>query len=144
MTKYEFTDCRPTYSVSPGYELLRSDCPSSDPSLNPSGKRFRELVGVLRWLEQCTRPDISAALSELGKVQLNPAPKHVAALEHLVRYVYTTRHLGLFYGSPPTNHPSGVILGYVDANWEGRETRIEAEEGTSSAATKRQSHGPLT
>ena len=74
--------------------MTKRDCPHdeavgdeepkiSDPALNLEGTRFREICGALRWVEQCTRPDISAVLSELSKVQSNPGEIHVERLEHL-------------------------------------------------------------
>ena len=84
------------------------DCPSEAPEKNKSATRFREICGVLRWLEQCTRPDISTTLSELCKVQINPGEVHMKALKHLLRYVSTTRDRGILFGRPEKgDHPYG-------------------------------------
>ena len=59
---------------------------------------FRQIVGSLRYLEQCTRPDISFALNRLARYQSNPGLPHWNALKHLVRYVSATKNYGLIYG----------------------------------------------
>ena len=94
------------------------DCPEEGPSRNPQrAKRYRELCGVLRWIEQCTRPDISTTLSELCKVQINPGEAHVKALHHLMKYVNATKGRCIVYGREETMHASGRIVGYVDSDW---------------------------
>ena len=94
--------------------------PKSNVKDNPFGRRYRELCGVLRWIEQCTRPDISAALSELCKVQINPGPKHMKMMEHMMRYLHTTKDAGLLYGGTGDGrYPDGPLVGYVDSDWAG-------------------------
>ena len=90
-----------------------------NPKHNKDGTRYREMCGVLRWVEQCTRPDISATLSELCKVQINPGMDHVRRMDHLMRYVFTTMNLGLLYGGPKRETASGVLVGYCDSDWSG-------------------------
>ena len=114
-----FTDSRRTCSPSPGGKISKRDCPTGDPQSNPEGTRFREICGVLRWIETCTRPDISAALGELSKVQSNPGQVHVEMLDHLMRYVHTTAHHGLLYGGKKQRTADDVLVGYVDSNWAG-------------------------
>jgi hypothetical protein len=135
--KYGFNDCYDTWALSPGGVITKQDCPHKpvpdgpcpdtadgqweleylDPANNADGKRFREICGALRWLEQCTRPDISAVLSELSKVQSNPGKVHVERLDHLMRYVSTTKHFGLRYGGPKGEHANGILVGYTDSDW---------------------------
>ena len=59
---------------------------------------FRQILGSLRYLEQCTRPDISFALNRLSRYQVNPGQVHWKELKHLVRYVAATKSYGLMYG----------------------------------------------
>ena len=58
-------------------------------------------------------------MSELGKVQANPGQVHWKKLQHLLRYLSTTRKGGLLYGAPITDKASGPLVGYVDSNWGG-------------------------
>ena len=95
------------------------DCPKGDPKDNPDGKSYREKAGMMRWIEQCSRPDISATLSELCKVQINPGEVHVKMMDHLCRYVNTTKGLGIVYGSHVPERASGPLVMYVDSDWAG-------------------------
>ena len=123
MVKYGFVTAdtmpKPTRAPAPSGSVSKRDCFQGDPSANPHGRRFRELCGALRWIEQCTRPDIAAALGELSKVQINPGEVHVARLDHLMRYVHTTRHKGLVFGGRKKRTADSVIVGYVDSDWAG-------------------------
>ena len=92
-----------------------------NPADNPYGRRYREMCGVLRWIEQCTRPDISATLSELCKVQINPGEEHVKRMDHLMRYVFTTKGLGLMYGGTKPGTANGILTAHTDADWCGDE-----------------------
>ena len=119
MIKFGFNECRSVKTPSTGAKISIEDCPSEDPAANRDATRYREICGVLRWLEQCTRPDISTTLSELCKVQINPGKVHMQALEHLLRYVSSTRDRGILYGRRERDHPYGLIVGYTDSNWAG-------------------------
>ena len=141
MLKYGFDKCEKVHTPTDGNKVTVRDCPGwvrretndsnggkfySDHAVtdykasdNPLGRRFRELTGALRWIEQCTRPDISAVLSELSKVQSDPGQKHLDALEHLMRYVNTTKALGLCYGGPKRQTADAAIVCYVDSDWGG-------------------------
>ena len=78
------------------------------------------MCGVLRWVEQCSRPDISAVLSELCKVQINPGEKHRKAMEHLMMYINSTKNVGIMYGqSADVSVTDGPLVGYVDSDWAG-------------------------
>ena len=119
MIRFGFNECRSVKTPSTGAKISVEDCPSEDPTTNRDAKRYREICGVLRWLEQCTRPDISTTLSELCKVQINPGKVHMQALEHLLRYVSSTRDRGILYGRRERDHPYGLIVGYTDSDWAG-------------------------
>ena len=119
MLKFGFNECRGVMTPSPGGRVSKVDCFKGDPGKNPFVKRYRELCGVLRWIEQSTRPDISASLSELAKVQCNPGEAHVKRLNHLMRYVSSTRGMGILFGRKETKHAFGAVVGYVDSDWAG-------------------------
>lgn len=92
--------------------------------------RYRQLVGKLLYLSTSTRPDVSFAVSQLSRFVSNPGLPHWRALVHLVRYISTTAHVGLFYAADATGlHHPGVplpspprslgnqLLAYADADW---------------------------
>ena len=110
--------------------ILKSDCPPGDPSENPLGSKYRQLCGVLRWMEQTVRPDISATLSELCKVQSNPGQIHMDRLDHLMRYVASTKEKGIMYGSErDASRPDGPIVMYTDSDWGGDKETAESRGG---------------
>ena len=117
LAKYKMEDVKPMSRPSSGDEISVLDCPDYAPGTNPLQKPFAELIGILRWVERCTRPDLTVTLSELGKVQCNPAEKHMKMLKDLLRYVATTKHMGIVYGKPDVTDASGPLVGYVDASW---------------------------
>ena len=119
IARFKLGNFTPTYTVSSGEKISVEDCFQGEPKDNPHGKRYREMCGALRWLEQCTRLDISARLSELCKVQANPGGKHAEAMERLMLYVATTKDKGILYGGPINNKSDGPCVGYVDADWGG-------------------------
>ena len=119
MLKFGIDESNKVLAPSMPGKVTVMDCPSCKPEDNPRGRRFRQMTGALRWIEQCTRPDISATLSELSKVQINPGDEHVERLEHLMCYVSTTRTLSLVYGGPSRGTIEGPLSGYVDSDWAG-------------------------
>ena len=80
-------------------------------------------------MEQCTRPDISATLSELCKVQANPGQEHMRQLEHLARYVVSTKSVGLLYGGPERSTASAVLVAYADSDWAGDPETLHTRGG---------------
>lgn len=119
MATLGFEGCRQVWTPSPGGRVSVEDCPKGDPKDNPDGKSYRERAGMMRWIEQCSRPDISATLSELCKVQINPGPVHVKMMDHLCRYINTTKSLGIVYGAHVPNRATGPLVMYVDSDWAG-------------------------
>jgi hypothetical protein len=112
-------NCRQVWTPSPGGRVSIEDCPKCEPKDNPNGKSYREKCGMMRWIEQCSRPDISATLSELCKVQINPGDVHMKMMDHLCRYVNTTKGLGIVYGAHREDRASGPLVMYVDSDWAG-------------------------
>ena len=119
LTRYGLMEVRKVRTPSNGDAVTKLDCPDLEPGKNQLQKKYCELIGIMRWIERCTRPDLTVTLSELGKVQANPGEKHWKKLLHLLKYVASTRHLGIIYGGPRTSDADGPLLGYVDSNWGG-------------------------
>ena len=58
---------------------------------------YRSAIGSLMYLSTCTRPDISAAVSELSKFSQNPGLAHWEGVKRVMRYVSGTVSDGLLY-----------------------------------------------
>lgn len=48
---------------------------------------YKSVLGVLLYITTRTHPDISTALSTLGKFQAEPRPLHWKKLQHVLRYI---------------------------------------------------------
>jgi hypothetical protein len=56
---------------------------------------YPSVIGMLLYLSTNTRPDISFAVSQLGRFSSNPKESHARAVKTLVRYLAGTVHQGM-------------------------------------------------
>ncbi|KAH9108217.1 hypothetical protein AeMF1_016583 [Aphanomyces euteiches] len=73
---------------------------------------YRELVGALLYLQQCTRPDISFAVSMLSMYLSTPTAKLYGAAINVLRYLKKTRDQKLVLGGSSPLH----LVGFCDAD----------------------------
>ena len=102
-----------------GTRLNAADQPDTpDPVLH---RRYRTIVGVLGWLNQGTRPDISHAYSELSKFIQRPGQKYMDAAEYCLKYLAGTVDLCIHYGRTKDGKIEGRELnslwGWVDVDF---------------------------
>ena len=71
-------------------------------------------VGALLYLATFTRPDISFAVSTLGRHFQKPTVRHWAGVKHLFRYLRGTEDLGLLYSRDGATR----FVGYADAGYK--------------------------
>jgi hypothetical protein len=87
------------------------------PSSNPLNKQlanfYRTAVGKLGYLTM-TRPELSFAFSELSRHNLAPGAEHLGAVQHLLRYLQGTAHLG--YTVRASTMPL-ILTAYSDSNF---------------------------
>lgn len=89
-------------------------------------KPYREVLGALIYLSTRTRPDISTAVSMLGRFQADPGPVHWKHLQHLVRYLIGTSSHGLLLKSQKGRPKFDV---YSDADWAREEEKRRSRSG---------------
>jgi len=102
--------------------------------------KYQSLVGSLNWLAHTTRPDLSTIVSLLAQHKNNPYPGHYDAALYVVKYLATTKNLGLYFTSLRSttiesflHFPiSQSLLSMSDANW-----------GPQDASSKHTSDLPL-
>lgn len=87
--------------------LLKEEKPLDDEKVT----RYLELVGSLRYLATCTRPDASFAVGRLSRFFSAPTAAHWAAGKRFLRYLAGTADRGLEY------HAGGPTVGYCDADF---------------------------
>jgi Reverse transcriptase (RNA-dependent DNA polymerase) len=90
--------------------------PEGEPLSADDRVQYPSLVGSLMHLANCTRPDISQAVSALARFLKAPTTLHWEAAQHLLRYLVGTPKLGLLYGAKGGQRG---LLGYCDANHGG-------------------------
>ena len=91
---------------------------------------YRRVIGLLTYLANCTRPDISHAVNTVAQYSQNPGAAHWRAVKQILRYLAGTTQYGLLFdGSIHTTMTGGEsfspkLVGYSDANWAGcKDTR---------------------
>jgi hypothetical protein len=89
--------------------------PAGEPLSSECHVQYPSLVGSLMHLANCTRPDISQAVSSLARFLKSPTTLHWDAAQQLLRYLVGTQRAGLLYGSGKQE----TFLGYCDANHGG-------------------------
>lgn len=74
-------------------------CPKDEEEIaSMRNKPYRELIGLLMYIANGTRPDIAYPVNILAQVMINPGRIHWEAAKHIVRYLKGTRDLKLTYG----------------------------------------------
>lgn len=79
----------------------------------PTSKPYAELVGMLQWVANGTRPDIQFTVNRLSQFLSRPTDLHWEAAEHVLRYLYTTRSLRLSLGTSSQQK----LHGFLDSDW---------------------------
>ena len=74
---------------------------------------YQQIIGSLMYAAIVSRPDIAFAVNSLARYAANPAPEHLAATKHVLRYLAGTTTLGLRYnGARDAN-----ITAHSDSDW---------------------------
>ena len=69
-------------------------------------------IGSLMYAAQCTRVDISFAVSKLSRFISNPSADHWKPIGRVLGYLKNTKELSLQYSKFPA-----ILEGYSDASW---------------------------
>ena len=78
---------------------------------------YRQIVGSLMYLANCTRPDISQALGVCARFSADPGEQHWAALKWILRYLVGTRDLCIRFGRKVPDMPFSPLHGNVDGSF---------------------------
>ena len=83
--------------------------------------RYRSAVGMMLYLVKFSRPDIANSVRELTKAMDCANETHYKAMTRVLKYVMTTRDLGLKYDSGTIVNFKGVwkIVAYCDSDFAG-------------------------
>ena len=88
---------------------------------------YQQLIGSLGWIAIGTRPDISFAISYIGRFGANPSQQYWVCAMRVLRYLAGTRYLRLGLGG---NLPLQIPLnGFVDADFAGDTGTLKSTTG---------------
>ncbi len=104
--------------------------------------KYRTSVGELIWAMTTCRPDLAYASVKLSQSNSTPSERQFHGLKHAIRYLYTTRHNGIYFWRtaarpelpkgplPPLNsnsqdlllddrpqHKATIAVAYGDSDW---------------------------
>jgi hypothetical protein len=96
--------------------------------------KLQPWLGMINWLQMCTRPDLATAFTLLATHMHSPSQGHIDTVKYLRHYIYSTMDLGLHFTSSPNSSlesyihfplstddigPStnGQLTTFCDANW---------------------------
>lgn len=85
------------------------------PSEKAEDVTYRKAVGSLMYLTVGTRPDISFAVCRLARFVESPSRLHWQCVKRVLRYLASTKELGICYRSNESLEP----YGYVDSDYAG-------------------------
>ena len=75
---------------------------------------YRTLLGELMYLMVQTRPDLAYSVSRLAQFMSNPREEHWTALKRVLRYLQSTRELGICYAKTKGEL---TLSAWTDSSW---------------------------
>jgi hypothetical protein len=100
------------------------DCKESE--FLPADNQFRQAVGSLLYLANCTRPDLAYTVGVLSRYLGTPREVHWKAVQRVFQYLINTKNSGIQYNSTPEVQ----LLGYSDSDYAGD---VETRKSTSGS-----------
>ncbi|CAL1680928.1 unnamed protein product [Lasius platythorax] len=127
LERYGLQECRPAYiPLEPGNPISLEESPKTDEKRQDMKNiPYRELIGSLGYINQCTKPDIAFAVSKLAQFSSNPGREHWDESKRTLRYLGNTMKHCLHYSS---DEPS--IKLWSDADWAGDKDDRHSFTGT--------------
>jgi hypothetical protein len=92
---------------------------------------YKEAIGALLYLANCSRPDIAFATSVLARYTSEPTKRHWAGIKQVLRYLAGTVNYGLFYrkGKHTLYSNTNNLEGYADAGYLSDPHRGRSQTG---------------
>lgn len=86
----------------------------------PSTVPFRQALGSLAYLANCTRPDICFHVNLIARNAHNPCHRHWKAIQMILRYLKRTFDYGLYYNGTDWTIKAYADAGYLSDPYTGR------------------------
>ncbi|KAJ1594519.1 hypothetical protein NDA12_006948 [Ustilago hordei] len=93
-------------------------------------KEYPVIVGKLLWVANSTRPDLSLTVGVLARHMREPSQEHYQAAQRVLRYLESTRQVGLVYRASESQES---LVAHSDANWASDAT-IQRRSTSGSVA----------
>ncbi|KAI7936995.1 hypothetical protein MJO28_015894, partial [Puccinia striiformis f. sp. tritici] len=117
LTEFQVYNDRDTAIPLPNNYNTLKFTPSESPDKPPFN--YRRVVGLLRYVVQCTRPDLAFAVSFLSQFLEDPKLSHYQAARHALRYLCHTKSKVLILGQNDLGRQSHELVRYSDSDWNG-------------------------
>lgn len=124
LTRFNMNNSKPASTPLSPYSKLYKSTKSEleDEASNPSP--YRNAVGSLMYLAQCTRTDLAHAVGVLSQHLETPSRLHWDAVTHVLRYLNGTSHLGIIFNASSSKKVKGhesfeFPTLHCDADWAG-------------------------
>ena len=65
---------------------------------------YQRKVGSALYTATITRPDVAKSVSKLSEFLQNPSPRHLAAIDQVISYLYGTKTLAIQFANIPEQH----------------------------------------
>ena len=117
LKRFNMKNCKPGDApVVKGDKLSKDHCPKNNIEKNAmSNVPYASAVGSLMYAQVCTRPDLSFAVSVLGRYLSNPGHAHWVAAKKVMRYLQKTKDYMLVYREVDDLN----VIGYSDSDFAG-------------------------
>ncbi|SOV08499.1 uncharacterized protein UDID_17412 [Ustilago sp. UG-2017a] len=77
-------------------------------------KEYLVIIGKLLWVANSIRPDLSLTMGVLARHMREPSQEHYQAAQQVLRYLESTKEVGLVYRANESQEP---LVVHSDANW---------------------------
>ncbi|TPX33687.1 DNA-directed DNA polymerase [Synchytrium microbalum] len=88
---------------------------------------YRSIIGMLSYLANTTRPDISFSVNLLARFSNKPSNRHYEGIKHICAYLKGTRDYGLFFRR--TTDTTVKVMGYSDAGYLSDSRTTKSQTG---------------
>jgi hypothetical protein len=116
LEKYGMEHCRKSPTPMVPRQQLRSlkECPELEKASAAEHSRFMSAVGSIQYIASVTRPDLSFAAHALARHMSASAKEHWQAALHVMRYLQSTKNLGITFGG---SENKSLVEAYTDADF---------------------------
>ncbi|MCO5596800.1 hypothetical protein L7F22_050870 [Adiantum nelumboides] len=128
LTKFNMSSCKGVETSLPTSLKLKQPDSTLTAFTETQSFPFANILGGIRYLVTCTRPDICFATNLLSSYMKAPSLQHIQHLKRLLRYLQHTKNYGIcFYATHPL--PTPFLFGYSNADWGGDQETLQSISG---------------